>query len=213
MMRVVMVRLVRYTPTESKIPDEDSFQAHIMKSHGWFAGYAHAHFPKVTKIAGEQISPEIDLVNIDFSNKKITGYEFKLLKYQTSDANYKRVHEGIGQTILYFQHGIDRCYLVLGIHSNLSARASFQVARKISRVTEHLKKIHNYVPYLGLAVWKEKEDSLSTHIATASDFPISSYEDIRHKKECLLRREFSWSNKFLADYGLPLQLRLKEIGR
>lgn len=204
-----MAKYVPYTPTKSAIPNEDSFQAHIMKYHGWFVRYTL--FPKVKKIAGEEISPEIDLISIDFSNKKITGYEFKLLKYQTSDANYRRVHEGIGQTILYFQQGIDKCYLVLGISSNLNARAHFQIARKISRVREHLKKIHNYIPYLGLAVWEEKEDNLSQHISTTSDFPISSYEDIKHKKDCLLKREFSWSNKFLADHGLPLQLRLRDF--
>lgn len=97
-----------------KISTEDDLLAHYLKN---FTNVKEWHFPKVHTISTLSITPDIDLLFINKRLNLVVGYEFKVLKYYKNwkRVNYNPMYSGIGEALLYFQHGIDKCYLVLGL--------------------------------------------------------------------------------------------------
>ena len=102
-----------------EIASEDDLLAYLMER------YKLGIYPKVHGISTLKISPDIDLLHIDEHQKIITGYEFKLLKYRR---DWKRVslepiYKGIGQALSYFQFGVDKSILILGISKDIPKEA------------------------------------------------------------------------------------------
>lgn len=97
-----------------KISTEDDLLAHYMQN---YVERNECFFPKVHTISTLPISPDIDLLFINKELELVVGYEFKLLKYREGwkRVNYNPIYAGIGEALLYFKYGIDKCYLVLGI--------------------------------------------------------------------------------------------------
>lgn len=101
-----------------KISTEDDLLAHYLKNYIKKKD-RFRFFPKVHTISTLRISPDIDLLQLSLSLNLVIGYEFKVLKYyehwKRKKVNYNPMYAGIGEALLYFQHGIDKCYLVLGV--------------------------------------------------------------------------------------------------
>ena len=107
-------------------------------------------YPKVTKIAGKIISPEIDLLGVDKNNNIINGFEFKLLRYKTRDANLRLLYQGIGQAMLYLNYGIDFSYLVLGMPRNAEPDDLYP---KIKMIDALIAFLASYNKFNRLQVW------------------------------------------------------------
>lgn len=75
-------------------------------------------WPKITSIGGVETRPELDLVDIDPLDRKIIGWEFKLLRLNAR--NYSAFYSGIGQALCYFRYGLDQVYLVIGLSEDIS---------------------------------------------------------------------------------------------
>ena len=195
-----------------KISNEDDFLAHLMKR------YNLGNFAKVTRVSILPVSPEIDLLDVNTREKIVVGYELKLLKY---NKHLKRVglhplYSGIGQALLYFLHGINRSYLVLGVSPSLPEN---HVASTIDRIEEivnffkMLRKISTGYRYLhgeetsmatygfdcfGIMLWTPSNDLLQTELKAERNYLALGYdENLRHKNRCLLRGEFLYDKKFL----------------
>jgi hypothetical protein len=99
---------------------EDEFQAFFIREFGsaYLGDWIYA---KITKIAGEFIQPEIDLLDISPLQpiQMLRAFEFKVLKSPIMGNNYNRIYAGIGQAFSYFKYGIDQSYLVIGISDNV----------------------------------------------------------------------------------------------
>lgn len=153
--------------------------------------------PKVTRIAGNIISPEIDLLVIHKTEKEetITGYEFKFLKHKANAVNYRRFHEGIGQAVLYFQYGIDTSYLFLGISKNIS----LENERGIRHKTVQMERIRKEgLRNLGIIIWHEKDPyRISTPVKPEGTFPYYSYDDFKLNRQNVLMGNFNYDEKFL----------------
>ena len=189
----------------TEIRNEDDFQAYLMKKYGYSFGFNL--YPKIRRIAGDPISPEIDLLDVNQREKVIKGYEFKILNCKTRDANYRRIREGIGQAILYFQYGVDVSYIVFGLSNNIPIKIRWTwVMTRLDdtlRVIRRIKENYN-LNCLGVMLWIEERDSFGVvdGLKPEGKFPINRYNDYKLNKECLFDLRFDWDKKFLEKYGL-----------
>jgi len=124
-----------------EIRDENDLQYCLMKK------YRLGEFAKVKCISTIEISPDIDLLEVNESQKLVTGYEFKLLKYRK---NWKKVdfypmYQGIGQALSYFQFGVDKSYLLLGLHKGISQESLSFAKKKIQETIDMLKTIRTFI--------------------------------------------------------------------
>ena len=195
-----------------EILGEDGLQAHLVKKYSSSFGHPLSRYPKITRIGGVSISPDIDLLGIDHSNKVLTGYEFKLLSRKTAKSNYIRIREGMAEAIQYFQFGIDRACLVLGIPSHAPNKISGLVgARQIELLTlvRALVVTHGF-DCLGVMFWFEDSDMLQTSQSPRRNFPIhllkndSQFKNFNLNRDNLFTSRFSWNRGFLKRYGLPI---------
>ena len=195
-----------------EISSEDDLLAHLMKKHEL------GQFAKVTRISTLPISPEIDLLNINEREKIVTGYELKLLKYnkRLKRVNFNLLYSGIGQALLYYQHGVHRSYLVLGLSPSLPDNSVASTIVKIEETTSLFRILRN-IPTgyryprrqeisvstygfdcLGIMLWTPNNDLLETKLEVGRNYlPLEYVEDLKHKNSCLLRKEFKCDKKFL----------------
>jgi hypothetical protein len=240
-----------------EIQDENDLQYHLMKN------YRLGEFAKVNRISTIEISPDIDSLEINESQKLVIGYEFKLLKYRK---NWKKVdfypmYQGIGQALSYFNFGVDKSYLVLGLSKEIPAEILSQTVKKIEetitmfnvlksfivgtvermaekigelqgvteRILSDMKRMMSVqiypasleqglsdiqaisinllqalsvrsfsgIGYFGVMVWVGHDDLLRTELRAEVNFPTFANEDLNHKKECLLRKEFRYDRDFI----------------
>jgi len=180
----------------SEIEDEDEFQAYVMEELALDVG---EEYPKVRRIAGKTISPEIDLLFINRSTGKeetLTGYEFKFLNYKDNAVNFRRIYEGIGQAILYFQYGVDVSYLILGIsRTKVSLEKEIPLRDKI----EQLGKIMKYgLRCFGVKIWYERNPHrIKTCIEPEGKFSFYSFDDYKLIRQNLLSGNFNYEENFL----------------
>jgi hypothetical protein len=99
---------------------EDEFQAFFIRNFG-LAYLGNWLYATITKIAGEFIQPEIDLLDITPIEpvQVISAFEFKVLKSEKIGSNYRSIYAGIGQALSYFRYGVDLSYFVIGISDNI----------------------------------------------------------------------------------------------
>jgi len=101
-------------------------------------------YAMVSGISTLKISPDIDLLQVNEQKQigleqgVVIGYEVKLLKYRK---NWKRVdfssfYKGIGQAISYFQFGVDKSILVLGMSNGIPAESVSSALSKIESIIE-----------------------------------------------------------------------------
>ena len=102
--------------------NEDEFQAFFIRDFGsaYLGDWIYA---KITKIAGEFIQPEIDLLDISPLQpiQTLRAFEFKVLKSPIIGNNYNRIYAGIGQAFSYFKYGVDQSFLIIGISDNIQS--------------------------------------------------------------------------------------------
>lgn len=188
-----------------EVHDEDDLQAHIMQKianillENVGRYYDFRHHAKVRRIAGESISPEIDLLYIpipgSIEKETIIGYEFKLLKSEKNAVNYRYLYQGISQAIFYFKYGLDISYLVLGI----SKKISKQNERLLIRKMKHLENIlAGRLDSFGVKIWSERyPHRIETCIKHKGNFPFYSFEEYKLNRQNLLAGKFSCDLKFL----------------
>jgi hypothetical protein len=184
------------------IKNEDDFQAYLMEEHESNFGHRFTQFAKVDRIGGRTISPDIDLLNIDHDSKILTGYEFKFLNHK-KDANYRAVRESLGQAIQYFQFGLDRSYIVLGIPDRKELTMSTIGSGTVNILTliKALETAYNFNS-LGIKFWFEDRDLLQTSQEPKGNFPVhiskdKQFESYRLDRECLFASRFHCDRKFL----------------
>jgi len=194
-------------------------------------------YAMVYGISTMKISPDMDLLDVNEHQQigsergVITGYEVKLLKYRK---NWKRVdfspiYKGIGQALSYFQFGVDKSILVLGMSNDIPRESVSSTTNMIEIVIESFStlrgfdaRIRKYFddsfkerPWLestksllletycgwncfGIMVWIAYDDLLMTKLSAEQCFPIYLNKKLKHRKECLLRKEFKYDQNFLS---------------
>jgi len=119
---------------------EDDFQAFFIRDFGsiYLGNWIYA---KITKIAGEFIQPEIDLLDISgmMPHQTLHAFEFKVLNSQIMANNYSHIYAGIGQALSYFKYGVDQSYLVIGIFENVTQADTLH--RIIAKLGEVISKL------------------------------------------------------------------------
>lgn len=195
-----------------EIQNEEDFQAHLMKEYESKFGMYGSLYPKVNRISGKDISPDIDLLYIDYSSKALTGYEFKFLRYKKNEPNYRRIREELGEAISYFQFGVDRSYLVLGLQIGTSDLVEAQANKTVDMISELKNRLK--MNCLGIMLWcqnSSKKYHLKPyrHVQPTKDFPQEpstpqALFDISRKlnRSCIFDKRFHYSHKFLQKYGL-----------
>lgn len=195
----------------SEIQNEDDFQAYLIKNYPNL--FTPDLFPKVYRIAGRTISPEIDLLVID-RNDVVTGYEFKFLNYKTNNANYKRIREGLGQALLYYQFGVDKSYLVLGVSKKVPEINSLVIANKIDELVNLRQLLEDVYKFdcLGLIVWREgenREKDVFRVFHPKGKFPVHYFKEYQLSKECLLGSKFKFRLKYWTNRVVIPHLKKK----
>lgn len=173
------------------------------------SSYGFKVFPKVSEIPkGKEnaITPDIDLLEvrprkqIETAVANVIGYEVKFLRYRkkSKSFNLSGFYKGLGQVLCYFQHGVQRAYLVIGL-SEAPKDIIEKTKNHIQKIWEFLENrfspIKNYVSIEIRSPPYEKEPlvSIPPHL-----FPVTTDKDIKHKHSCLIRLEFTWAKKWLS---------------
>jgi len=203
----------------TELKNEHDFECSLLKKHS--TKFGSNLFPLVRSIGGERISPEIDLLNIERKLKRedtlITAYEFKFLNCKTADASYRRIHQGIGQALMYFQYGIDRCYVVIGISKNLTQKVKAKVLEKCETLRTLMKNLEilpqKPLDYMGLWIFLEELGEHWAAFQTVAvqgrfpDFPVSNVDSktytFRQNRNNLIDNRLRYSSSFGKKCGLP----------
>lgn len=182
--------------TVPHISNEDELMTHLIKLHYW------SGFPKVTQISTLKLSPDIDFLQIDDYNKVVTGFEFKLIKYHKGlrRANLTPFYTGIGEALHYFQFGIDRSCLVLGLSKDIPQRSLDTASSKISELASTFIsfKTFNNLRCFGVKVWSEATNFTSDLLEATDNFNMT--DNAKHLKNCLLLQQFKYDRKFQERY-------------
>lgn len=185
-----------------EIQNEDDF---LFKYYQITTASGTESYPKVTYIPkGKRIAPDIDLLTINSHRKPplIVGFEFKLLKYdkRSKDISFYPFYTGLGQAMCYLQKGIDRVCLVIGCFNIPEDRLNLldKIENKLNETCEFIcETFDSFSSYLAVdLVRQDREFSIGIK-QPKRIFPVNSYEDIKHKRECMLRKEFSWGKRWL----------------
>jgi len=177
-------------------------------------------FGKVYRISTFNISPDIDLLNINKQENTVTGYEFKMIKYHRGwkRPNIKPLFTGIGQALSYFQFGIDQSYVVFGLSPEIPEKIIPQLINRIDELatvfnrfrrlaesfksqvfpfkpleinfTGTLSRLQTGLGCLGIYVWDSHSDTLTCKLRAEEGFPIGMDRNLMHWHNCLLRKEF-----------------------
>ena len=127
----------------SMFHNEDEFQAFFIE-HFASSYLGNNLYAKTTRIAGEFIQPEIDLLDITplRPGQIVSAYEFKVLNCSRMGDNYSRIYAGIGQAVSYFKYGVDQSYLVIGISDDVSTANSFRLRGNIRLLGNFVSQLH-----------------------------------------------------------------------
>lgn len=194
----------------SEISNEDDLLAHLMVKH------KIGQFAKVKQISTISISPEIDLLSIE--GQSAVGYELKLLKYnkRLKGVDFKPLYSGMGQMLLYLNHGVNRSYLVIGLSPTLiggnvsSTNAKIEEATRLLKMFRNMQSGYRY-PYgqeqaaktydfdcIGIMLWNPSTDSVDTKLEAKRDFlAVKLDADLKHLNACLIKKQFKYDKKFL----------------
>lgn len=178
----------------SSIQKEDDLQIQVMKNIDLGKGF---FFPKIRRIAGNRISPEIDLLRISdlVGEKTLIGYEFKLLKSETNDENRRHIYKGIGQALMYFQYGIDFSYLLLGISKNAF---NSEISDPFINILYHVTQMGSN-PSFGIMVWRERNPKdIETYLKPEASFQYGSSKEYTLCRMNLLNGNFVYDKSFLT---------------
>jgi len=169
----------------SQVETEIDFMINFVKRfHNLFKG---SLFPSVYEIGGKRISPDIDLLAIDLRQRRARGYEFKYLSYETIDANYKAIYQGIGESLLYLDHGLDQTFLVLGISKDIPEGTSKGTISKIVQVRSFLDTLINDYNFdcFGFYVWEVQKTILSDILEADGFYRLEGMQQRLRKQEIL----------------------------
>jgi hypothetical protein len=191
------------------ITNEDAFQARVMRENLWkrhvSSDYQTKWYVKVTHIGERQTISEIDLIVIE-GCERAYAYEFKFLNGRYASYNYKRVYQGLGQTLLYFWYGFDQCTLCIGVSENLDISTHRKIEAKICQATQAVEKIRKSMPYLGWMVLFEEKNHLKTYrfLAPEGSYPVVT-KPMQKDRETILAGNVKTRGKpFLKRHGLIL---------
>lgn len=180
----------------NEIRDESNLQAYIMRK------FRLGEFALVKHISTIKVSPEIDLLDVNENQKLVTGFEFKLLRYHRGwkKVNFYPLYQGIGQALSYFNFGVDKSYLVLGLSRGIPKESLSRTMKKIDETIAvfnmlkalHVKRIDEIGGEIGelLGVASQIEDKVNmlmfgTNIPRAPFKPLEALfkplQDIRMK--------------------------------
>jgi len=202
-----------------EVTDEDQLLRYINTK--WHLG----EFGKIYGISTNKISPDIDLLRLEQSTRTVIGYEFKIINYHKAwkRANLTPIYTGIGQTLTYFNFGVDISNLVLGISPEMPEDVIPPLRKTIEEVIMPLKcfkqvaddlqkqvffgeefspidltgmmsKYSKGIGCIGVLVWNGHDDTLTTLLKAEKVFPMGN--ELIHKHNCLLKKEFKSKIKF-----------------
>jgi len=156
-----------------------------------------------------EVSPDIDLLIIGevreqfgmrFRTRKETiGYETKLLTYRKNwnRFDYRSVYQGLGESLLYFNYGLEKVFLVMGFDTNSVPEEHW--TKLIDKITEIGKMLiyEKLDRYLGLRIIQLLNGSVwsDTRSLSIKGRYHSSDKDFRFRRQCLIDGEFSYSHK------------------
>ena len=159
-------------------------------------------YPKVSSIPKSvRIAPDIDLLEVKSIGQEdcIIGYEIKFLREKDP---YQSFYTGLGETLCYFKHGIEKAYLILGFF-NTDRETFKRVQTNIRLTTVFLAKqglrLLDYLQVLQIG----DSDNLHNHLSGVHDprnkFPTSSDREATHIRDCIIRNQFEWGKIWLKN--------------
>ena len=179
------------------VSDEDELIVHVINRQRW------SGFPKVTQISTLKLSPDIDFLQIDDYKKTTIGYEFKLIKYHKGRkrANLMTFYTGIGEALHYFQFGVDRSYLVLGLSNEIPRQSRNSALDKISEfITTFISfKKHYGLNCFGIILLDLSTDKFVELLPATDNLPMMG-EEVKHLKNCLLLKQFRYDKKLKEEF-------------
>lgn len=159
-------------------------------------------YPKVSAIAGNKISPDIDILEISRKSEsqyRLIGYELKLMKFdrRTRGLSWDAFYKGIGQALLYLKNGVQHAVLVLGFHESVQDDSMIE---NFHRWLWDKKELLNRIlgNYISIGTFLYRRGSLSLEIETNSDF-YPPDEETRFLSQALLKRRFTFDKKLKED--------------
>jgi len=159
---------------------------------------AYDVYPKITAIAGKKIHPDIDILQISKISEhqsRLTGYELKLMRYDTRSKGlgWSAFYKGLGQSLFYLRNGVYRVVLVLGFHENVSSDDMIDVFRDwMFQKKDLLGRILG--SYLCVGTHLYKRGSFSPIIEANSDFSPPD-DETKFSRDSLLHRRFTFDKK------------------
>lgn len=184
------------------VANENELLNHFIELMRW------SGFSKVNQISTVKLSPDIDFLQIDTHLKETIGYEFKLIKYNKAwkKANLMPMYTGLGEAFHYFQFGVDKSYLVLGMSNNIPLDALDEALKRVRQLAQTfislqaLYKSDVVIKFdvglrcFGVYIWNERTNDFTLLLKATENFPMTG--DNKHLKLCLLRREFKFDKEF-----------------
>lgn len=158
-------------------------------------------FPKVTRIAGNTISPEIDLLG-KRGDTYVVGYEFKLLNSPKKGVNYNRIHSGIGQALSYFNYGVDFAYLVIGIPQTPDSENYFRKIRHARALITFLSENHGFDRF---QIWTYDGDRVIHPAADVEQERRHLDDQAQLSRDNILNGNISYSRAFLRRYDIATE--------
>lgn len=162
--------------------------------------YAHKVYPKVSIISRRiEVSPDIDLLKIDPTSKETIGFETKYIRYRKiwKRFDYRSVYEGFGESLLYFDYGIEKVFLVIGYDTaSVPEQASGKLMSKIGAVMTSVlyTYLHNVLGLRVIQTYGEvvTDDRIFSDVKSKYYCPV---KDWNFRKQCLINEEFSYNQK------------------
>lgn len=175
-----------------KSESELIFKLHKIASSSFCSGDFLIRITSIPK--GERITPDLDLVCIQRykQNSPIIAWEVKLVRKEDP---FKYFYQGLGQALCYFQHGINKVYLLVGCFKGFDKSTTNKIQNEIGKLCNFLKTYHLIPPYFGVQIISNSYKYLQTILEAEIEFSLTN-ENCKHKRECLLRGEYEYAKKW-----------------
>lgn len=186
-------------------------------------------YPKVTTIAKERISPDIDIlmINRGAENDTVIGYEMKVISLYHGHPKWRVLYEGIGEMLSYFKYGVDKSYLVISPSSVVNEDQRKKIHEKIREVAELFKnlvfqpkpiikgdrtynfllveKVKKRLPRFGFhcigIMWFDLKD-LYKVLKAEDNFPSElRSENMNLRRMNLIHKQIGYENNFIKKYS------------
>ena len=142
-------------------------------------------------------------MGVDKTRGYVVGYEFKILNSLKKGSNYSRIHSGIGQTLCYFNFGVDFAYLILGIPKTLHSENYSHKINDIKKLIVFLSRNHSFDRF---QIWTYDGYTVRHPAANVRSERKEVDTQAQLSRDNILNGNFTWTKgkKFLKKYNIEM---------